>query len=323
MKRRIMKKFSPHAVRQGVLGYLFLLPWLVGFLILTAWPAVYTVYLSFNNVVQTVEGWDVTWAGLSNYDVALIGNQFFTPNMLSFILMQITYVPSITVIAFILALLLNRGLKCRALLRAIFFMPVIIMSGPVMYQLLDSGGLSGVNINTMRLLGMVSMFSYPFARALVFMFENYSVMLWFTGIPIILFISGLQKIDNGILEAAKIDAATGWQILWKITIPIIRPIFQVSVILTVVQLAAYTINPVLPQIRDAIFQTGSGLGLASAFSWIYSLAVLILIGIAAYFIRGGKDEVAQAVKLRSRTWADDRDRMAAARMGIKQRGEVK
>jgi ABC-type sugar transport system permease subunit len=302
MKRKLRKKKGFQRKRQGVVGYAFMTPWIIGFLVFTAVPFVYTVYLSFFEVQRTILGWEMNFVGIDNYHMAFLRNADFVTLLIEFVVMQITYAPIITVIAFILALLLNRGLKARGLFRALFFLPVIVMSGPVMHELMDSGGLASVGIEAMTLYNMVYQFSGRIAGALVFMFDNYTVMLWFTGIPIILFISGLQKIDTGILEAARIDSATGWQILWKITVPILRPIVLVSIILTIVQLASYTLNPVLPMIRDAIFQTVAGLGGASAFAWIYAATVLLLIGLAFVFLKGPKDEEPPEVKRRARAW---------------------
>jgi ABC-type sugar transport system permease subunit len=107
----------------------------------------------------------------------------------------------------------------------------------------------------------------------------------------VLFISGLQKIDNSIIEAAKIDSATSWQILWKITVPIVRPLVLVATILTVVQLGVYTLNPVMPLIADAIEQTIGGLGLASTFAWIYTVVTLGIIGIAFALLKGPSQKV--------------------------------
>jgi len=295
-------KIGANQRRQMIVGYLFMSPWIIGFLLLTAYPFIRTIYLSFFDVALTIEGWQINFSGLNNYDIALFRNINFVPNLISFIIMEITYAPAITVIAFILALLLNRGLKGQTWFRALFFLPVIVMSGPVMYQLLDSGGLTGIQIDSMMLFSMVNALSVTMAQALVFLFENYSVLLWFTGIPIILFINGLQKIDGSILEAAKIDSATSWQILWKISIPMLKPIILVAFIITIVQLAGYTLNPVLPQIQDSIHQTVGGLGLASAFAWIYSFVVLALIGVAYLFLRSPEEKVPPVVKTRPKAW---------------------
>ncbi|GHU76302.1 ABC transporter permease [Spirochaetia bacterium] len=282
-------KLKMNEKRQGVLGYLFMLPWITGFLIFTAVPFLYTIFLSFHSVELTVEGWKTAFTGLENYTVAFFRNTEYVPALVSFITMELTYAPTIVVIAFILALLLNREIKFRPGFRALFFLPVIVMSGPVMYQLMDSGGARNVGISGMMLYNMVAQFSLPVARALEFLFENYSMMLWFTGIPIVLFISGLQKVSVSILEAARIDAATPWQILWKITIPILRPIVLVCCIFTIVQLGIYTLNPVMPLIQNAIYNTVSGLGLASAFAWIYSAIVLVIIAVAFVLLKGQKE----------------------------------
>ncbi|MCL2243803.1 MAG: sugar ABC transporter permease [Treponema sp.] len=286
----VKSKLNVFEKRQGVLGYMFLLPWLAGFFIFAVWPFLYTIFLSFHDVKLTIEGWQTLFTGLDNYNLAFFRNTEFVPALLSFITMELTYAPVITVIAFILALLLNQNIKFRAGFRALFFLPVIVMSGPVMFQLMDSGGMTFTGIEYMVLYQMVEMYSLPLARALVFLFENYSMVLWFTGIPIILFISGLQKIDSSMLEAARIDSATSWQILWKIVIPIIRPIALVSIILTIVQLGTYSINPVLPMVQDAIYTTTTGLGLASAFAWIYTIAALALMGIAFGLLKNKKED---------------------------------
>jgi len=296
------KRASLISRRQWFIGYMFLLPWIVGFLILTAWPFIQTVYLSFFSVNRTIVGWEREFIALGNYRYAFLESVTFVPYLVTFVWMQLIYAPVITVISFILALLLNMGIKARGFFRAVFFLPVVVMSGPVMYQLLDAGGLTSVEIYNFTLWMMVAQFSVTAADALVYLFEHYTLMLWFTGIPIILLINALQKIDNGIIEAARIDSATSWQILWKITIPIIRPIFLVSMILTIVQLAGYTLNPVLPMIQDAIHNTVSGLGQASAFAWIYSAVVLLLIGLAFLFIRAPKDKSGPEIKRRQMAW---------------------
>jgi len=296
------KRNKSIAKRQALVGYMFMLPWILGFLLLTAYPFFYTIYLSFHHVQFTILGWELSFIGVDNFNLAFLRNPLFVPNLISFVIMQATYTPAITVIAFILALLLNRGIKGQSLFRAFFFLPVIVMSGPVMNQLMEAGGLTGVDISEMMLYNMVEQFSPHLAAALEFLFENYSAVLWFTGIPIVLFINGLQKMDSAMLEAAKIDSATGWQILWKITIPVLRPIILVSVILTVVQLAGYTLNPVLPMIQSAIFDTVGGLGLASAFAWVYSMLVLLIIGLAFVLLKGPKDITPQETKRRARAW---------------------
>jgi len=243
---------------------------------------------------------------IENYNTAFFTNAHFNGYMLDFLIMQAAYVPVITVIAFILALLLNRNIKGRSIFRAIFFLPVIVMSGPVMGHLADAGAnplLEEEVVAAMTWMNNIAAHMHPwFSYSLSFIYDNFTTVLWFTGIPVILFLSALQKIDNGVLEAARIDAATDWQILWLITIPILKPIILVAVILTIVQLASYELNPVLPFIQEAIFSMGSGLGLASAYAWVYSLAVMLLIGIAFLLLKNRRDVVPPEVERLQKKW---------------------
>ena len=106
-------------------------------------------------------------------------------------------------------------------------------------------------------------------------------------IPIILFINGLQRINPSLFEAAKIDGATTWQILWKITIPIIKPTALIVSIFTIVQIGMYNINPIYGLIRDSMYNFQGGLGLSSAYAIVYTFVVLLFVGIA-FLILGGK-----------------------------------
>ncbi|MDR0553236.1 MAG: sugar ABC transporter permease [Treponema sp.] len=271
----------------NLLGYVFMLPWIVGFLAFTAVPFLYTIFLSFHDVALTVEGWKTTFTGINNYNVVFFRNTDYVPALISFAGMEFAYAPVIVIISFILALLLNREIAFRAGFRSLFFLPVIVMSGPVMYQLMDAGGTknAGNAIQDMILYNMIAQFSMPAARVLSFLFENYSMTLWFTGIPVVLFIGGLQKISVHVIEAARIDGATPWQILWKITLPALRSLFLVCSILTIVQLGVYSLNPVLPLIQNAIYNTVSGLGLASAMAWVYAVFALGMIALAFFLLK--------------------------------------
>jgi len=302
MTRLFGKKGSAIARKRAATGYLFMLPWIAGFMVFTAVPFVYTIYLSFFEVKQSVLGYELSFVGLGNYVVALLRNVDFVPGLLSFLLMEIIYAPTIVILSFILALLLNRPMKMRSAFRVLFFLPVIVMSGPVMSQIMDSGAAAITGLESLFIYTVVENYSRWLANALVYLFENFSLVLWFTGIPIILFINGLQKINGSVIEAATIDSATSWQILWKITIPILRPLFVVVTIFTVVQLSLFSTNPVSALIQRAIILTVGGLGLASAFAWIYSLVLLLFIGLAFLVLKEPKEKTEQYIRKQDRRW---------------------
>ena len=302
MFKRFSKKSNALAWKRSVTGYLFMLPWIAGFLVFTAVPFIYTIYLSFFEVKLTVLGYELTYNGIGNYILALFRNVEFVPGLLSFLLMEVIYTPVIVILSFILALLLNRPMKLRSVFRMLFFLPVIVMSGPVMSQIMESGAAAITGIESLFIYSIVQNYSPWLANALLYLFENFSMVLWFTGIPIILFINGLQKINGSVIEAATIDSATSWQILWKITIPILRPLFVVITIFTVVQLSLFHTNPVSALIQRAIILTVGGLGLASAFAWIYSLVLLLFIGLAFVVLKEPKEQTEQYIRKQDRRW---------------------
>lgn len=273
-------------------AYLFLLPWLIGFGIFTIGPFFYTIYLSFHDVQSTGLGWVNTYVGLDNYVLALFRNLYFLPALLDFIVLETTYVPAVVISSFIIGILLNRNLKFRSGFRTIFFLPVIVLSGSVMDRLIETGSTRLSDFSENIIFQMLMNYNFRVARSLLTLFENFTMVLWFTGIPVILFINGLQKINTQLYEAAKIDGATTWQILWKITVPIIKPTALIVTIFTIVQLGMYNINPVFGLIRDVMYVSFSdGLGLASAYTWIYTIIVLVFVGIAIILLRTKGDKI--------------------------------
>ncbi len=275
-----MRRQSVKERRDNLLGYLFMLPWIIGFLLFTIGPFFYTIYLSFHEVSLTVKGWETTWNNYDNYLSAFLRNTEFVPALIGFVGYELVYAPVIIIIAFILALMLNQKIHFRSAFRLIYFLPVIIMSGSVMSQLMDSGNTNMGSIQGSIIFKIIMNYNVYLAEAVVYLFDNFSMVLWFTGIPIILIINGLQKINPSLYEAAKIDGATPWQALWKITIPLIKNIVLVATVFTIVQLGMYNLNPVYQMIQDTIYNTTGGLGLASAFAWSYALLVLAFVGIA-------------------------------------------
>ena len=292
-KTKKKRKMKTYQQRQNKLGYLFMLPWIVGFFLFTAFPFVATIYLSFTDVKATILGYEIKFIGLSNYSTAFFKNTEFVPALISFLAMIIPYTFVIVIVSFIIAYLLDRITLGKAALRTIYFLPVIIMSGPVMYQLLDSDATTtmaeaGRQFSDIFILQMIGSYSPRLEMLLMGIFEELTVILWFTGIPIVLFINGLQKINYNLFEAAKIDSANSWQILWKIIIPIIKPIALVVTVFTIAQLGTYDTNPMYTLIKEATNNTSGGLGFAATYAWIYSFIVLIIMGFAFLIFRDSK-----------------------------------
>lgn len=288
------KKVNAYKRRQNRLGYLFMLPWIIGFVIFTLFPFVATIYLSFTDVRTSVRGWEIDFVGMANYVTAFFKNTEFVPALLEFLAMIIPYTFVVIIVSFIIAYLMSKLTKFRGMFRTIYFLPVIIMSGPVMSQILDANVSEHMEevsrYDGLFIMNMIESYSPQFAHTLGGVLDELSVILWFTGIPIVLFINGLQKINPSLFEAAKIDSANSWQILWKIIIPMIKPIALVCTIFTIAQLGTYDTNPVYGLIKTATGNMSGGLGYAATYAWIYSLIVLLIIGAAFLIFKDRKEK---------------------------------
>lgn len=291
-EKKKLHKTKSFQRRQDKYGYLFMMPWILGFLVFTLIPFVMTIYLSFTEVKQDIRGFNISFTGIYNYRQLFLANTEFTPALISFLGMIIPYTLVVVIMSFILAMLLNTIVRGKAVYRTIYFLPVVVLSGPVMYQLMNLTPQVEGQVNELYysfLIRMIHSYSPQAAASLVSLFDNLSIILWFTGIPIVLFINGLQKINPSLYEAARIDSATSWQLLWKITMPIIRPTALIVTVFTIVQLGGMdTINPVLVMIKERTANTSGGFGYAATISWIYSLLVLITIGAAFVLFRERK-----------------------------------
>ena len=254
-----------------------------------------TIYLSFCSVSSTIRGYEISFIGLDNYYTAFFRNTEFVPALLSFLGMVIPYTFIIIVISFILAYLLNKIKTGRTVLRIIYFLPIIILSGPVMSQILDSAdeaitlsqGVSEI-YRSIWIFRILYSYSPEFTIFLERIFDQLSMILWFTGIPIVLFISTLQRINHSLYEAAHIDGANEWQVLWKITVPMAKPTALVASIFTIVQLGSYDTSDIYSLIKTATNNTASGLGYAATYAWLYGIMVLLVIGAAFLVFRERK-----------------------------------
>lgn len=298
------RKMKTYQQRQDRAGYMFMAPWIVGFGIFTLFPLFFTVYLSFTNVSKTALGYKFEFTGVKNYINAFVGNNEFLPAVLNYLKMIIPYAFIVVVLSFIIAYLLCKIKTGKGILRTLYFLPVVIMSGPVMEQIIkvQSAGetasaaeqLAAANeaataYSNIFIMQIIESYSSGLAHALAGIFDQLSIILWFTGIPIVLFINGLQKINSSIYEAAKIDSANAWQIMWKITIPMLKQTGLIITVFTVIQLGMFgSINPLYSLIEKKTGETGTGLGFAATYAWIYSIIVLIIVGIVFLLFKDRK-----------------------------------
>jgi len=268
--RRIMHR---HA------GYIFVLPWVIGFALFTAYPFFYSLYLSFFDVMITADGLDNTWLGIANYSQAVSEDIIFIRDVGAFAANALVSVPLIVIMALVIALILNRPLRGRGIFRTIFFLPVIILSGPVIDRLSDIGATSFTYLHEYNFYWWLVFYDNFATNALVFVLDNIIILLWFSGVQILVFLAGLQKIDRQAVEAAWVDGASGWEVFWKITLPALSSIILINIVFTTVMYAQSALNLVVGHITDNMWSVLTGFGYASALAWIYFLLILVLMGV--------------------------------------------
>ncbi|MCJ8009191.1 carbohydrate ABC transporter permease [Lederbergia wuyishanensis] len=266
--------------KHSMTGWLFVSPWIIGFSIFTAIPLFYSLYLSFQKVKITTSGVQTTYVKFENYKYAFGVDAIFVDKLTSYLKELIISVPIIIVFSLIIALLLNQKVKFRGMFRTIFFLPVIISSGPVIKELIDQGVTTIPTIEKYAIYEALNANPEGFVNGiLLYLIKNLIVILWFSGVQILIFLAALQKMDSQTYEAASIDGASPWECFWKLTLPSLAPMILVNIIYTIVTYSIFSLNPVIEHIQKNMFRVDTGFGYASALSWIYFVIITIALAL--------------------------------------------
>lgn len=263
--------------RREMKGYLFLLPWLTGFVLFFALPLVQSVWYSWHDVKVTANGLKMTWVGWANYRYIFQSDTVFVEQLINFFTDSILRLAVILVFSLVIAMMLNQPIKGKGVFRTMFFLPIIVVSGPVLQRLVNEGATTVPLIESYGVNGIVEALLPPMlARPLSGLFSQLILVLWYSGVPILIYMTGLQKIDRSLYEASMIDGANGWVSFWKITLPALRPMILINGVYTLVFLATTGLNEVMATINDRMFKTGEqggGYGIASAMAWVYAVSL--------------------------------------------------
>lgn len=287
-KKRINRK-----TRENLIGYSFIGIWVIGLLVFMLYPLIVSIIYSFSEVRILGTGISVTYNGFENFkNLFQLEEGFeFIETLISFLKEVIIQIPIIIVFSVMIAVLLNQNIKLRGFFRSVFFLPVIIASGPVINELISQGA-GGVNVfENYGFINIIESTLNPiFAEPITKIFSEIIIIFWFSGVQILIFLAGLQKIDKQIYEAAKVDGAGPWESFWKITIPSLKNLIFVNFIYTIVLLNSFSNNPVIKIIRANMFnqREGTGYGFATAMAWIYFIITMILIGLVVLIFKPSK-----------------------------------
>lgn len=284
--------------RKAISGYIFILPFIIGFLTFMVKPFFQSLYMSMCEVEISAQGLGYKFIDIYNYKKAFTIDPNFNSNLVDQFSKMIINSLAIMVFSFFVALLLNQKFKGRALVRAVFFLPVIISSGVILgveynNSLLSSvqdvikeeGSAGSITGAIKDILVTAGIGSRAFETVFEIVDSIYDIAIS-SGIQIIIFLSGLQTISDSMYEAASIEGCTGWESLWKITFPMVSSIFLVNWIYTIVDFCMKSDNSVMTQIRDTMIMK-MDYGFASAMAWSYFLLVIAFIGISSLIISKG------------------------------------
>lgn len=298
-KKQKVKKIKPGKLEkhEARIGYLFIAPWLIGVVLFLIKPMVESFQYALASIKMTPSGMILKFIGYANYTDILMRDPQFPFMLGSYFIQTLITVPVIVVFALIIAMLLNGKIRMKGIFRLIYFLPVIIASGPVMNLLAGQGAADIPALNNLGIQGTIEKFLYPWmAESIAELFNSMIMILWYSGVQILIFLSALQKIDSSLYEAAKIDGGSGWECFWKITMPTIKPMILLNAIYTVIFRSNNEQNAIINYIETNMFQANKGYGYASAMAWAYSVVVTALVGLIAFILLARKDAYDKMVK---------------------------
>lgn len=289
------------AAKRARNGYLFILPWFIGFLLFYVRSLFMTVQFSLNDLsVLTTGGYELDWAGLDNYIYAFTAHGTFKQTLVTSLSNMVIDVPLIIFFSLFVAMLLNRKMKCRGLVRAIFFLPVLLNSEAIASTLdfaaqMMAGGLSSTSAEMAEAAGSGSAVNMQYFIALfgeialpttvldyiVGAVGRISDIIQASGVQIVLFIAALQSITPSMYEVAKIEGATGYETFWKVTFPMVMPHIITNTIYTIVD--AFSQSEVVNLAYTTAF-TEAEWGLSAAFSVISSVITCAMLALVVWLM---------------------------------------
>ena len=287
--------------RKARAGWMFILPFLLGFFVIYL-PIIWdSIVYSFSEVEYTDFGPVNHFVGWANYNEALFIDPDFAQTLVTGLKELLFDIPAIILFSLFMAVLLNQKMVGRAVFRAIFFIPVIISTG--LFETINAsnlmeesmGGGEGTVDGIATGAGDSAASQIVSAVDIAILFSSMKVgsglVLFVTeiinniydivnrsGVQMLIFLAGLQSISPAIYESCQIDGATGWETFWKITFPMISPMILVNAVYTVIDSFTTNSNSVMRFISKTY---ESQKELSAAMSWIYFMIIIVIIGAVA------------------------------------------
>lgn len=298
LKVKRVKPLTSYKNQKIFWGIVFLLPWLFGIIFLFGFPLIQSLYYSFFELTPKPGQILTEFVGFENYIYAfnehVTAVSSFKVELLTTMGDAAINLPVLLIFSLFIAVMLNAEFKGRAVVRAIFFIPVILNSaaiatalggGDVLTQILEAQNIGKLfDLEYYLIQTGVNQVIITFIVGLIGRIYN---ILALAGVPILLFLASIQSVPKHLYEAARIEGATAYEMFWLITLPNVS-----SHIITVVVYAlvdTFLTSSVSGIISDELSR--QQWGLASAMSWVYVLSVLLILivvfALAKFFKIGG------------------------------------
>ena len=286
--------------RKARAGWIFVLPFVLGFILIYLPMVVDSIKYSFYNIeVLRGGGFEIIPVGWTHYRNALFDDPDFAQILVTGLLDMIFDIPMILIFSLFMAVLLNQKMVGRAAFRAIFFIPVILSTGlmesieaqNIMGDYMDSaegiddGSGSSAASDLVSAMDVEALFSgmavgQGLVEYVVVAINRIYDIVNRSGVQMLIFLAGLQSISPAIYESVQIDGASAWETFWKITFPMISPMILVNAVYTIIDSFTTESNVVMTFIAN-VYEKPDGDVLSSAMSWIYFLIVIGIIAIVA------------------------------------------
>lgn len=272
-------------------GFLFVLPWAIGFLLFFLIPILQSILFSFCDVNVGTSGFKLSFIGLKNFYYAFFESPKYVDNLVDTLYAFAYQIPIVIILSAIISIVLNSDFKGRTVFRALFFIPVIISTGVVMEYIAgdtmmeDMRSVSGAG-SSAYLDGLID-FEKVFTQLnlpekvtdIITKYVNDIFdLVWKCGIQILLFISGLQTIPDHLYEVAKVDGATKWEEFWYVTFPGLGNAIVLVLIYTGVDFCISNDNTVMSQAYTLLSQQ-QAYGKSSAMIWAYFVISTVIIAL--------------------------------------------
>ncbi|MDG4768330.1 sugar ABC transporter permease [Solwaraspora sp. WMMD406] len=286
-KRRGSAKGGSRRHGEGLAGYVFLSPWLLGLMAITAFPMLFSLYLSFTNY-DILSSWEfVEWVGFDNYWDLFTTDQTFRHSVWVTLVFAFVAVPLKLAAALGVALLLNREFGGVGLFRSLFYLPSLL-GGSVALALIWRAMFSGDGAFN-DFLGLFGIAGQPWVNDPDWALETLIVLaVWQFGAPMVIFLAGLKQVPVELYEAASVDGAGKIRQFFNVTLPMLSPVIFFNLVLETINgfqgfTAAFVISngtggPVDSTMLYTLYLYEKGftefqMGYASALAWVFLIAI--------------------------------------------------